>query len=224
MFINRKQAGLALAYELRQFKGPDTVVLGIPRGGAETAYYVATELNAGFSILVSRKIGHPDQPEYAIGAIAEDGSTYFRKNVTAEFSKAVIDHLTEVQKKEIIRRIDVFRKGRPLPSLEGKTVILVDDGIATGATLFAAIQLCRNKKAGKIIVAAPVASADKVREFETIADEVVVLETPPSFHSVSQVYEVFYNLPDEEVLALLEKWERENDHNSSNGFGVKKTA
>lgn len=209
MFIDRKDAAIQLANELKRYMDKDVVVLGIPRGGAETGYYVARYLNAGFSILISRKLGHPMNPEFAVGAIAEDGSVYLSEIGLIELSKETVDALAEAQKKEIQRRIDILRKGEPLPPLKGKTVILVDDGIATGATLYAAIRMCRNIGVGKLVVAAPVSAIETKRELENEADEVVILETPALYRAVSQVYEHFYNLTDSEAWEFTERWKRE---------------
>ncbi|GAA4435871.1 phosphoribosyltransferase [Pontibacter saemangeumensis] len=209
MFQDRKDAAIQLASRLEKYQGPETIVLGIPRGGAETAYYVAKHLGAPFSLLVSRKLGHPANPEYAVGAIAEDGSTYFNENAQAGLSHETINQIIEQQKKEIERRIQILRNGEPLPDLKGKTVLLVDDGIATGSTVFAAIRMCRNKGAGKIVVAAPVSGRERKSKLLQEADEVLILETPDFYSGVSQVYINFYNLTDEEALAFMEKWKRD---------------
>ncbi|MDX5480749.1 MAG: phosphoribosyltransferase, partial [Hymenobacteraceae bacterium] len=160
-------------------------------------------------LLISRKLGHPGNPEYAIGAIAEDGSVYISARAREEVAQEAIDRATEKQKQEIQRRIEILRQGKPLPSLEGKTVILVDDGIATGATLFAAIKMCRNQKAGKVVVAAPVSGREKKKELQELVDEVVVLETPKVYFAVSQAYEAFYDLTDAEALAFMDRWKKE---------------
>ena len=206
MFQDRKDAALQLARKLEKYEGPETIVLGIPRGGAETAYYVARHLGATFSLLVSRKLGHPRNPEYAVGAIAEDGSTYFNESAQAGLDQETINEIIEQQKKEIERRIQILRNGEPLPDLKGKTVLLVDDGIATGSTVFAAIRMCRKKGAGRIVVAAPVSGRERKGKLLQEADEVVILETPDFYSGVSQVYINFYNLTDEEALEFMEKW------------------
>ncbi|WP_018614582.1 phosphoribosyltransferase [Segetibacter koreensis] len=212
MFKDRKDAALQLAKALEKYRNTDAIVLGIPRGGAETAFYVAMHLNADFSLLVSRKLGHPANPEYAIGAVAEDGTVYLNKYAKLELSQDTINELAEQQKKEIERRIEILRKGEPLPVLKDKTVILVDDGIATGATLYAAIHMCKKQEAGKIVVAAPVAGIEKKKELLKEVDEVVILETPSFYHAVSQAYNTFYNLTDAQALEFMEKWKKER-HN-----------
>ncbi|MGE5107421.1 MAG: phosphoribosyltransferase [Sphingobacteriales bacterium] len=209
MFADRKDAALQLAVALEKFRNKNAVVLGIPRGGAETAYYLAVYLHAEFSLLISRKLGHPDNPEYALGAIAEDGSIYLSPNAGQEVPEEAIKAVVESQKKEIERRIKILRKGKPLPELKGKTVILADDGIATGATILAAIEMCKKRKAGKIIVAAPVSGPDIEERLTHKADEVIILEKPDYYYAVSQAYESFYQLTDEDALGFMERWEKE---------------
>lgn len=211
MFKDRKDAALQLAKALEKYRNTGAIVLGIPRGGAETAYYVAMHLNAELSLLISRKLGHPYNPEYAIGAIAEDGTTYLNEGVKFELTEETINTLVEQQKKEIERRIKMLRKGEALPALKDKTVILVDDGIATGATLYAAINMCKKQGAGKIVVAAPVSGSDKKKELINEVDDVVILTTPAFYHAVSQAYEEFHNLTDEQALDFMEKWKNERD-------------
>jgi predicted phosphoribosyltransferase len=209
MFTDRKDAALILAKALEKYKDKNAVVLGIPRGGAETAYYVALHLNAEFSLLVSRKLGHPANPEYAFGAIAEDGSIYLSPSARQELSEEAINTVVDEQKKEIERRIKILRKGKPLPVLKGRTVILVDDGIATGATIFAAIEMCKNRNAGKIIVAAPVSGYEMEDKLAGKADEVIILEKPEDYYAVSQAYQSFYNLSDDDALGFMQRWEKE---------------
>lgn len=209
MFTDRKDAAIQLAEALNPHRNTNALVLGIPRGGAETAYYVARELQAELSLLVARKLGHPKNPEYAVGALAEDGSIYLNPDVRGELSPQTIENLAQQQQEEIKRRISILRQGEPLPPLKNRVVILVDDGIATGATLYAAIALCKKQGAARIVVAAPVSGRDKKRELLAEADEVVVLETPAFYRSVSQAYESFYNLTDEEAKSFLERWQKE---------------
>jgi len=209
MFEDRKDAALQLAKALEKYKGTNALVLGIPRGGVETAFYVAQHLNAELSILISRKLGHPANPEYAIGAIAEDGSIYLSPHSKLEVSDETIQSIAEEQKIEIKRRIKILRNGKPLPEIKNRTVILVDDGIATGATVFAAIEMCKNQQAGKIVVAAPVSALDTKEKLAQMADEVIILEIPDYYHAVSQVYLSFYQLSDEDAMRFLERWQKE---------------
>jgi predicted phosphoribosyltransferase len=209
MFIDRKEAAVQLAKALEKYKDRQAVVLGIPRGGAVTGYYVASYLHAEFTLLISRKLGHPANPEYAIGAITEDGTIHMNKSAAWEASQEQIDRVILEQKREIQRRIRILRKGEPLPILKDKIVLLVDDGIATGATLYAAIEMCRKQQAAQIVVAAPVAGESVKKELEKVADEVIILETPAFYHAVSQVYEYFEQVSDEEAVALLERWKKD---------------
>lgn len=215
MFYDRKDAALQLAMALEKYRDTDALVLGIPRGGAETAFYVAMHLHTDFSLLISRKLGHPDNPEYAFGAMAEDGSIYLNPYAHAELSRQAMEEVITQQKKEIARRVKVLRQGKPLPPLQGRTVILVDDGIATGATLYAAINMCRSQRAGKIVVAAPVAAGEQESELQGIVDDVVILETPAFFHAVSQAYASFYNLTDQQALAFMERWQKERPNKAT---------
>lgn len=209
MFKDRKDAAIQLGHSLEKFRDQDPLIIGIPRGGVETAYYVAKHLKAEMSLVVTRKIGHPQNPEYAIGAIAEDGSIYLSPIGSEEVSQEEIQNIIVEQKTEIKRRIQQFRKGAPFPDVKDRLVILVDDGIATGATLFATIMFCKNKHAKTIVVAAPVAGQGMYQKLLKMVDDVTILETPIEYRAVSQVYENFYNLSDEETISFLEKWEKE---------------
>jgi predicted phosphoribosyltransferase len=207
MFENRYQAAQALAEALSAYTDTNALVLGIPRGGVEIGYYIARHLNADFSLVITRKLGYPENPEAAFGAIAEDGSTFISASAGNFISN---DEIAEVKRKEtmeIQRRIDVLRKGKPLPSIDGRIVILADDGIATGATLFATIMLCRKRNPARLIAAAPIASQEMASELHKLVDEVIILETPPYFYAVSQGYRYFKNLNDEQTIAFMDAWD-----------------
>lgn len=209
MFYDRKDAALHLAKALVDYKDKGAVVLGIPRGGVVTAYYVAKYLNAELSLIISRKLGHPGNPEYAMGALAEDGSVHMNEQAIWQVNQEDIDEAISKQKIEIERRIRMLRKGEPLPDMKNKIVLIVDDGIATGSTIMAAIEMCRKKGAAKIVIAAPVCGTEVKSELEKIADDVVILETPEYYHAVSQVYASFEQVSDEEAMELMEIWKRE---------------
>lgn len=209
MFEDRKDAGLKLAIALDKYKDKGVVVLGIPRGGVEVGYYVAKHLNADFGIIVSRKLPYPDNPEAGFGAVAEDGSLFIFKEALGFLSKEAIEEIIRYQKEEINRRIAIFRQDRPLPKITGRIVILVDDGIAMGSTMRASIELCKHKKAKKIVVASPVSGEDIAEGFKQLVDDVVILEKPPFFTAVAQVYRHWSDVPDTEVLEIMKKWEKE---------------
>jgi putative phosphoribosyl transferase len=204
MFIDRKDGGIQLGKALEKYKDTNALVLGIPRGGVETAYYVAKHINGELSVLIAKKLGHPFNPELAIGAMAEDGSIYLNALAGSYLNADFFEDAKNEKLDEINRRIQKFRNGNPLPPMNGRTVILVDDGIATGATIFAAIKLCRNKNAGHIVVATPIGSTDTELEISKLADEVVILEKPAYYTAVSQGYHVFFDLTDEEAGKFLE--------------------
>jgi len=205
MFNDRKEAGQKLGKALEHYRGCDGIILAIPKGGVKIGYYVAEHLDIPWSIIISRKLPFPDNPEAGFGAIAEDGSTFFIADFSKRLPLAVIQKVLEEQKRELKRRIDVLRDGKPLPEITGKLVILVDDGIAMGSTMQAAVRLCRNKNASKIVVAAPVAGPAAAAELAKAADEVVILEQPPFFHAVAEVYKNWYDVSDDEVVQILRK-------------------
>ncbi|MBI5254657.1 phosphoribosyltransferase [Candidatus Falkowbacteria bacterium] len=208
MFKNREDAGQKLALALEKYKDKNAIVLAIPRGGIEVGYWVAKHLNADLSVLVSRKLPQPNNPETGFGAIAEDGSVFLYPGAESWLSEETRKKIIEEQKKEILRRVEIFRNGKPLPEIKNRTVILVDDGIAMGSTVRAAAMLCKNKKAGKIVIAAPVAGPETAEELQPLVDEVVILEKPTFFQAVAQVYENWRDVPFEEAQEILKKWKR----------------
>lgn len=205
MFNDRKDAGKQLAHALQKYKDKKPLVLAIPRGGVEVGYQVARFLHAAFSVIVARKLPYPDNPEAGFGALAEDGSLFLLEEATQWLPEEIIKEIIQEQTQEIQRRITVLRQGKPLPEISDKTVILVDDGIAMGSTMHAAVLLCKKKKARHIVVAAPVADKRVAEEFKQIVDDMVILEKPMVFHAVAQVYRHWHDVSDEEVLNLLEK-------------------
>jgi putative phosphoribosyl transferase len=213
MFRDRKDGGERLARALEAYSGKDVLVLGIPRGGVETAFFVAKQLQAQLSFVVTRKLAYPHNPEAAFGALTEDGSIFIFREAQGKLSANTIQKIVEREQNEIARRIKVLRRGQPLPPIQGRTVIIVDDGVATGATLFATIELCKKQKVGKIIVAAPVSDDHMALLLETKVDEVVILSTPPFYYAVSQGYQNFSNLTDEDVRKVLEEWEHDKSLN-----------
>ena len=203
MFKDRKDAGQKLAAALQRYKEENPLVFAIPRGGVELGYEVSKALNSDFSLLICRKLPFPDNTESGFGAIAEDGSLYINAAASSHVSDNTIEQIIAEQNLEIKRRIQTLREGKPLPTIKGRTVILVDDGIAMGSTMRVAVDLCRKKEAKKIIVAAPVSGRQSIEQFSELADEVVVLESPVPFYAVAQVYENWYDVRDEEVLRFF---------------------
>ena len=205
MFVDRTDAGIQLGKALGSYRGQDIIILAIPRGGAEIGYQVATALNAQLSLIISRKLPFPDEPEAGFGAVSEDGSSWLIPGHEAWLRRRIIEEIITSQMAEIRRRVEVLRGGRDLPDIKGMIVILVDDGIAMGSTMRASVACCRNLGAAKVVVAVPVTGEDTARELEMIADEVLVLEMPHNFRAVAQVYENWYDVSDEEVLEIMNR-------------------
>jgi putative phosphoribosyl transferase len=206
MFINRIDAGFRLAEKLKDYMDREgTLILALPRGGVAVGYELALRLNAPLDVLIVRKIGVPWQPELAAGAISETGTVYLNRDVIAmagdldEYLKKEIAR----QKEEIARRIILFRSGAPIRELAGKTIILVDDGVATGATIKAAIETLKKERIAKLVAAVPVAPPQTAEELRHMVDEFVCLETPEYFMAVGSHYVDFTQVSDEEVVKLL---------------------
>ena len=204
-FADRSEAGWMLVERLRGERFHDPLVLAIPRGGIEVGAALARGLGAQLDVVLSRKLRAPHQPELALGAVSEDGSVHLNHFAAAmtDAGDAWIEAERRRQLAEIDRRREMFRSVRPHAPITGRTVILTDDGIATGATMRAGLQALRARGAAQMIVAAPVGAADSVESLREDADEVVVLETPAFFHAVGQWYENFGQTSDEEVRACL---------------------
>lgn len=205
MFEDRKDAGILLGKSLKKYQCEHPIVIGIPRGGIETAFYVAEELNAELVPVISKKLGYPLNPEFAIGALAEDGSYYLSPWVNSEISSWELEEIKNKASEEIKRRVQLLRKGKPIPQLNDRTVIVVDDGIATGSTLFATLELCKKQNPKKLIVAAPISGKEAELQLKKMVDEVLILEIPEDFRAVSQGYQRFSNLTDEETMGFLRK-------------------
>lgn len=202
-FVDRHDAGFEVGKLLEEkYKDKNVLVAGIPRGGIVIAYEVANILHGELSVIITKKLPHPVHEEFGIGAVAEDGSVYLTSHAR-EMSTDSIKRIIAAQEKEIRSRIQRFRKGMPLPEMSGRTVIIVDDGIATGSTIVPAIKLCKSKNAETVIVAAPVSGERYVSEINDLADEVVIAEKPEQFYAVGQVYEDFHQMSDDEVIHLL---------------------
>jgi putative phosphoribosyl transferase len=206
-FQDREEAGKMLALKLTEYSNKDTIVLAIPRGGVVIGYQVANELKAPLDIIVPRKIGAPYNSELAIGAVAEDGSLSLDESAVMymNISKSYIEEESRRQITEIRRRLKLYRGETPYPMLQDHIIIIVDDGIATGSTVKAAIASIRKKKPKSVVVAVPVAPRSTVKELEKEADRVICLSTPEFFYAIGQFYVDFSQTTDEEVIRLLKK-------------------
>ncbi len=208
MFQNREDAGKQLGRALEKYQQERPLILSIPRGGVEVGYYAALHLECDFDVIIVRKLGHPQQPEAAFGALAEDGSLYLNPWSNKYLTKEIIEKVIKREKKEIQRRIKEYRRGQPLPDLTDRVVILLDDGIATGSTIFAAINMCRTKNPKKVVVAAPVAGIRQARKIASKTAEIVILSKREQFYAVSQAYKNFVNVADKKVIHFMEQWHK----------------
>jgi putative phosphoribosyl transferase len=207
-FPDRAAAGRLLAEKLTTYAGrDDVIVLGLPRGGVPVAYEVAQALRVPLDVFIVRKLGVPGFEELAAGAIASGGVRVLNQDVVRALPNAdeIIEAITQREAAEVERREQEYRDGRTAPELRDKTVILIDDGLATGATMRAAMAALRKRGVAKIIVAVPVGPPDTCKEFEDEADEVVCATAPEYFQAVGQYYEDFSQTSDEEVRKLLAK-------------------
>jgi putative phosphoribosyl transferase len=205
-FANRTEAGRLLVEKLVKYAGrDDVIVLGLPRGGVPVAFEVAHRLGAPLDVFIVRKLGVPGFEELAAGAIASGGVRVLNEDVMRSIPHAdeAIDAVTIRETAELERREQIYREGRTAPQLRDRIVILVDDGLATGATMRAAIEALRQSGAAKIVVAVPVGPQDTCRELEEKADETICLSTPEFFQAVGQYYEDFSQTSDEDVRELL---------------------
>jgi len=205
-FVNRREAGEALARRLGHLAGrTDVVVLAVPRGGVPVGYEVARALKAPLDVFLVRKLGLPGHPELAMGAIASGGVRVLNADVVAWYSvpDAIIEETAREEQAELERRERVYREGRSAVEVGGRIVVLIDDGLATGSTMKAAVQAIRAGTPSRVIVAVPVGALDTCREFQSIADEVVCARTPEHFSAVGQWYHDFSQTTDEEVRSLL---------------------
>lgn len=207
LFEDRRDAGRRLAEALVRFRNaPRTLIVALPRGGVAVAYEVSVALHVPLDILITRKLGTPGNPELAMGALAETGYRHLNDDVldSCGVSPEELEAEVQRQQREIQRRIEKYRQGRPLASVEGQTVILVDDGIATGATFYASLAALRHRQVGRLVAAVPVAPERTREALADKVDEVVILHTPESFFGIGQFYADFTQVTDEEVLWYLE--------------------
>jgi putative phosphoribosyl transferase len=204
-FRDRREAGLALAERLEEFRDEHPVVLALPRGGVPVAFEVARALHAPLDVIIVRKLGVPFQPELGMGAIGEEGARVLDPYIV-RVAQVTPDELAAVETREraeLERRVLLYRGDRPMISLDDRTVIVVDDGIATGGTARAALQVARSHGARKVVLAVPVAPPESLQELADVADTVVAVETPSPFFAIGEWYERFTQTTDDEVKALL---------------------
>lgn len=208
IFQDRIDAGKALANQLRTYANRDDVtVLGLPRGGIPVAYQVADALNAPLDVYVVRKLGIPGHEELAMGAIATGGVRYLNPAIISKLkiSESTINRVAAAEQRELERREQAYRDQRPPLDLSDRTVLLVDDGLATGATMLAAVRAIRQQSPRKIVVAVPIAAPETCQMFEPEVDEVICAETPQPFRAVGLWYQDFAQTTDQEVRDLLRK-------------------
>jgi putative phosphoribosyl transferase len=204
-FADRVEAGRSLASALLYLKGKDAIVLAIPRGGIVVGFEVANALGIPLDVIIPRKIGAPDNPELAIGAMTEDGTIILNQRLIKylQVSEDYIKRESEKQRLEIERRLKLYRGEAPYPNLKSRDVIIVDDGIATGSTMKAALASVRKRGAKTVVIAVPVGPPSTIRELKRQADCVVCLHAPEYFEAIGQFYEDFTQTADEEAVRLL---------------------
>lgn len=207
LFDDRRDAGRRLGARLRDLDlGDDVLVLALPRGGVPVGYEVAQALEAPLDIFVTRKISAPGNPEFAIGAVASDGTRVLDQDVIEELgvSQDFVESETQRQLDEVERRVSTYRGDRRPPEIQGRTVILVDDGVATGATVRASLRALRQRGPRRLILAVPVGPPYTIEDLRVVADEVVALATPDPFWAIGRFYAMFDQTSDEQVVELLE--------------------
>ena len=203
---DRVEAGKRLASAVKSV-GKDAIILGVPRGGVVVGFEVAQALCVPLDIIVTKKIGAPENAELAVGAVAEDGTYILDEDILRQIyvPKEYIAEEVERQKQEIQRRLIRYRGDVPYPTLKNREVVVIDDGVATGSTLKAALRLLRGKGAKTVVVAVPVGPPETIRELRKLADRVVVLFTPEPFYAIGQFYVDFSQTSDKEVIELLRR-------------------
>ncbi|HEY5931938.1 MAG TPA: phosphoribosyltransferase [Nitrospira sp.] len=205
-FKNREEAGRRLAEQLIRYRDdPAALILALPRGGVAVGYQLSLGLHLPLDVFIARKLGAPDNPEYALGAVGETGTIYLNPDAMAAYSLSCpdVEEVVQVQQLEIARRQNLYRQGRPLPTLTDRIVILVDDGIATGSTFFASAKSIKHLKPRRLIGAIPVGPVETIQEARRQVDELVVLATPNPFWAVGNHYVDFAQVSDHDVTDYL---------------------
>lgn len=216
LFRDRYQAGQELSKLLAKYAGEKPVVLALPRGGVPVGYHVAQSLNAPLDVIIVKKIGLPQNKEFGVGAVAEDDTQILDQRTLSLIGvpKEYLKEALEEEREEMKRRQKVYRQNKSLSSLKNKTVILVDDGLATGVTAKAAIEAVKKQKPKKIIFASPVCAYDTAMQLRQLVDEVVCVATPQEFIAVGNWYDYFPQLSDQEVVEILQGFRQRGDERS----------
>ena len=220
LFRDRKDAGRRLAERLARYRGEDSVVLALPRGGVPVGYEVARALKVPLDVFIVRKLGAPNQPELGIGAVAQDGSRVLNERIVEEIgvSEEYIERVAAEETIEAERRFKLFRRERPEPEVRERTAILVDDGIATGVTTRAAIEALRRRDPRRLVLAVPVCTTHTAESLRREVDELICLEAPSNLMAIGLWYRYFEQTSDEEVIDLLERARREQkEERGANG-------
>ena len=210
-FRDREDAGRRLAERLAGYRGESPIVFALPRGGVPVGYEIAHALEAPLDIFIARKLGAPGREEFGIGAVAQGGVRVLSERAVEalEIPEEYIGRVAKEEMEEIERRLLILRGDRPQPEVEGRTAILVDDGLATGVTARAAVEALRQRNPGRLVLAVPVCAAQSVELLRSEVDELVCLEVPSNLMAISLWYQDFYQVEDEEVVELLERARRE---------------
>jgi predicted phosphoribosyltransferase len=205
IFQNREEAGRRLVEQLTRYRNqPGALILALPRGGVAVGYQLSLGLHLPLDLFITRKLGAPDNPEYALGALSETGTIYMNPEAAAyQLSFTQVEQLVRQQQQEIARRQALYRQGRRLPVLTDRIVILVDDGIATGSTFFASVDAIRHLNPRRLIGAIPIGPEETIRVARTRVDELVVLATPEPFWAVGNHYVDFAQVSDQDVIVYL---------------------
>lgn len=205
VFEDRHQAGAELAKLLEERVDPLAMVLALPRGGIPVAFEVATTLGLPLDVLIVRKLGVPTRKEFAFGAIGEGGVRVLNPNVIrmVGLTESEMARVERHERREVLRRVEIYRGGRPPLELDGRPVLIVDDGLATGATARAAVQVARAKGAGRVTVAVPVGALSAIHDLEAEADEVIAVEAPTELSAIGLWYRDFHQISDETATSLL---------------------
>jgi putative phosphoribosyl transferase len=206
-FKDREHAGTLLAERLAGYAGEEPLILALPRGGVPVAFEISRRLGAPLDVFIARKLGAPGQPELGIGAVAQGGTRVLNRGIVRQLGipDDYLERVAAREEQEVERRLRLLRGDRPEPEVEGRTVILVDDGLATGVTARAAIEALRRRSARRIVLAVPVCAAQTAGWIEAEVEDLVALETPSDLYAIGFWYEDFEQVSDEEVIRLLER-------------------